>query len=111
MGLVERVSAVAPAAELTVVPDLRGGARACTSGSTASPCAASATRISARLGKGREFDRLREYVPGDEFRDIAWKASARHGKLIVREYRLDRSQDVLLLPRLRPPHGSARGRA
>ena len=54
------------------------------------------TRLSARLGKGREFDRLREYVRGDEFRDIAWKASARHDKLIVREYRLDRSQDVLL---------------
>ena len=33
---------------------------------------------------------------GDDFRDIAWKASARHGKLIVREYRLDRSQDVLV---------------
>ena len=33
---------------------------------------------------------------GDEFRDLAWKASARHDKLIVREYRLDRSQDVLL---------------
>jgi uncharacterized protein (DUF58 family) len=54
------------------------------------------TRLSARMGKGREFERLREYVRGDEFRDLAWKASARHGKLIVREFRLDRSQDVVL---------------
>jgi uncharacterized protein (DUF58 family) len=54
------------------------------------------SRTSARLGKGREFDRLREYVRGDEVRDVAWKATARRGKLIVREYRLDRSQDVLL---------------
>jgi uncharacterized protein (DUF58 family) len=53
-------------------------------------------RIAPRLGKGREFDRLREYSMNDDFRDIAWKASARHRKLIVREYRLDRSQDVLL---------------
>lgn len=53
-------------------------------------------RTAPRLGKGREFDRLREYTVNDDFRDIAWKASARHRKLIVREYRLDRSQDVLL---------------
>jgi uncharacterized protein (DUF58 family) len=53
-------------------------------------------RTAPRLGKGREFDRLREYTTNDDFRDIAWKASARHRKLIVREYRLDRSQDVLL---------------
>lgn len=53
-------------------------------------------RTAPRLGKGREFDRLREYTINDDFRDIAWKASARHRKLIVREYRLDRSQDVLL---------------
>ena len=54
------------------------------------------SRVSARLGKGRDFDRLREYVRGDDFRDIAWKASARRRKLIVREWRLDRSQDVLV---------------
>lgn len=53
-------------------------------------------RTAPRLGKGRDFDRLREYSMNDDFRDIAWKASARHRKLIVREYRLDRSQDVLV---------------
>ena len=53
-------------------------------------------RVAPRLGKGRDFDRLREYVRGDDYRDISWKATARHSKLIVKEYRLDRSQDVLL---------------
>jgi uncharacterized protein (DUF58 family) len=53
-------------------------------------------RTSARLGKGREFDRMRDYVRGDELRDVAWKATARHARLIVREYRLDRSQDILV---------------
>lgn len=53
-------------------------------------------RTSARVGKGREFDRMRDYVRGDELRDVSWKTSARHGRLIVREYRLDRSQDILL---------------
>jgi uncharacterized protein (DUF58 family) len=53
-------------------------------------------RQSPRIGKGREFDRLRDYVRDDDYRDIAWKASARHGRLIVREYRTERSQDILL---------------
>lgn len=53
-------------------------------------------RMAPRLGKGREFDRLREYQSGDDIRDLAWKATARHAKLIVRDYRLDRSQDVLI---------------
>jgi uncharacterized protein (DUF58 family) len=54
------------------------------------------SRAAPRLGKGRDFDRLREYVIGDDLRDVAWKASARHRKLITREYRLDRSQDILI---------------
>jgi uncharacterized protein (DUF58 family) len=53
-------------------------------------------RAAPTLGKGRDFDRLRDYVLGDDIRDVAWKASARHGKLITREYRLDRSQDILI---------------
>jgi len=35
-------------------------------------------------------------VQGDDLRDVAWKASARHRKLITKEYRLDRSQDVVV---------------
>lgn len=54
------------------------------------------SRSAATLGKGRDFDRLREYVLGDDLRDVAWKATARHRKLITREYRLDRSQDILI---------------
>ena len=53
-------------------------------------------RAAPRIGHGREFDRLREYVLGDDLRDVAWKATARHGKPITREYRLDRAQDVLI---------------
>ncbi|HEY0371080.1 MAG TPA: DUF58 domain-containing protein [Thermoanaerobaculia bacterium] len=53
-------------------------------------------RNSPRIGKGREFDRLRDYMRDDDYRDIAWKASARQGRLIVREFRVERSQDILL---------------
>lgn len=53
-------------------------------------------RAAARLGKGRDFDRLRDYVPGDDMRDIAWKVSARRSRLTVKEYRLDRSQEIVI---------------
>jgi uncharacterized protein (DUF58 family) len=54
------------------------------------------TRMAPRVGQGREFDRLRDYVAGDDYRQLAWKASARQRKLIVREFRVERSQEVLL---------------
>jgi uncharacterized protein (DUF58 family) len=46
--------------------------------------------------EGREFERLREYVRGDDTRRIDWKATARRGALIVREYEAERSQNVVL---------------
>jgi uncharacterized protein (DUF58 family) len=94
-GLVERVAAPAEPAEVLVLPDLRA-VRGLHDRLNRFVLRGLGTRVSARLGKGREFDRLREYVTGDELRDVAWKASARRGKLIVREYRLDRSQEVLM---------------
>lgn len=95
LGLAERVVRAPLAAEVAVVPDLRAVARLHAQLNRYA-LRGLGTRFSARLGKGREFDRLREYVRGDDFRDLAWKASARHRKLIVREYRLDRSQDLVL---------------
>jgi uncharacterized protein (DUF58 family) len=48
-------------------------------------------------GQGTEFESLREYTPDDEFRRIDWKATARRGKPIVRDYQTERSQNVVLL--------------
>ena len=48
-------------------------------------------------GAGTEFDQLRDHAPDDEFRRIDWSATARTGKLIVRTYRAERNQTVLLL--------------
>jgi uncharacterized protein (DUF58 family) len=94
-GLVERVAVPAGKAEVLVLPDLRA-VRGLHDRLNRFVLRGLGSRVSARLGKGREFDRLRDYVTGDELRDVAWKASARRGKLIVREYRLDRSQEVLM---------------
>jgi uncharacterized protein (DUF58 family) len=38
-----------------------------------------------RRGGGTELHELRDLVPGDPFKSIAWKASARRGRLLVRE--------------------------
>src|SRR5260370_396516 len=90
------VAAAEPrAAEITVLPDLEA-VRRMRARLDQLYLRGLGTRVSPRLGKGRDFDRLREYVTGDDFRDVAWKASAHHGKLITREYRLDRSQEVLV---------------
>jgi uncharacterized protein (DUF58 family) len=47
-------------------------------------------------GEGRQFESLREWVPGDDTRRIDWKASARRRKLITRQYEEERRQQVLL---------------
>ena len=48
-------------------------------------------------GGGTEFDQLREYGIDDEFRRVDWSATARSGKTIVRTYRSERNQTVIVL--------------
>ncbi len=48
------------------------------------------------IGTGREFDQLREYLPGDDFRDVNWKATARSGSPQTNLYQAERSRDVIL---------------
>jgi uncharacterized protein (DUF58 family) len=48
-------------------------------------------------GQGREFESLREFVIGDEIRHISWAATARRGKLITRQYTVERSQNIVVL--------------
>ncbi len=48
-------------------------------------------------GIGREFESLREYQQGDEYRDICWTAAARRGKLVTRVYQIERSQTIWIV--------------
>jgi uncharacterized protein (DUF58 family) len=48
-------------------------------------------------GLGREFESLREYRSGDEFRNISWTATARRSKLITRVFQVERSQTVWIV--------------
>src|SRR6267143_861513 len=50
-----------------------------------------------RLGEGRLFESLREWVPGDDLRHIDWKATARRRKVITRQYEAERRQQVMLV--------------
>ncbi|MBI1756822.1 MAG: DUF58 domain-containing protein [Fimbriimonas ginsengisoli] len=54
-------------------------------------------RRSRSRGLGTEFESLREYAEGDDFRKIDWKASARKGKLVVRQYEQERNQAVMIV--------------
>jgi uncharacterized protein (DUF58 family) len=48
-------------------------------------------------GQGREFESLREFVVGDEIRHISWAATARRGKVITRQYTVERSQNIVVM--------------
>jgi uncharacterized protein (DUF58 family) len=48
-------------------------------------------------GLGRDFESLREYLDGDDLRDVCWTATARRGQLITRRYQTERSQPVWIV--------------
>ena len=59
--------------------------------------AVAGVRDARRLGEGRAFARLRDYVVGDDPRHIDWKATARRGRPITREFTVEQSQTVYVL--------------
>ncbi len=48
-------------------------------------------------GNGLDFENLREYIPGDNIRDIDWKASSRSGKMLVKRYVAEKKHNVMLV--------------
>ncbi|MFB6342492.1 DUF58 domain-containing protein [Saccharicrinis sp. FJH62] len=47
-----------------------------------------------RIGSHTEFDQIKDYVKGDNYRTINWRATAKRGKLMVNQYQDERSQNV-----------------
>lgn len=47
-----------------------------------------------RIGHSMEFEKIREYVKGDDYRTVNWKASARKNQLMVNQYQDERSQHI-----------------
>jgi uncharacterized protein (DUF58 family) len=50
-----------------------------------------------QLGKGRDFEQLREYIPGDNFEDIHWKATAKRGHAITKVFQVERTQEIYII--------------
>lgn len=85
----------AQSAGVRVFPDISGAAGgALESGDLRVPPAGA--RRAPRRGHGLEFKELRDYREGDALRLVDWKASARRGRPITREYEDQRDQQVLL---------------
>lgn len=62
------------------------------------------------LGNGTQFESLRDYVLGDEYRKINWKATARENRPIVNQYEPEKNQHVyMLIDTGRPMSYSVRG--
>ncbi len=83
------------AEEVRVYPDILGDRRADLAARLGDlrDLGSRAVRVS---GGGGEFDHLREYVAGDPFRSIDWKATAKRGRAVTRVYEQERSQQILL---------------
>ncbi len=81
--------------ELRVYPDLRVERRQIAA--IFLPRGGAGVRKRRQVGKGREFEKLREYVAGDPPEEIHWKATARRRKPITRVYQIERTQEVYVI--------------
>ncbi|MDF2380841.1 DUF58 domain-containing protein [Nostoc ellipsosporum NOK] len=50
-----------------------------------------------RIGHSMEYEQIKEYVRGDDYRTINWKATSRRGDLMVNSYEDERSQQIYCL--------------
>jgi uncharacterized protein (DUF58 family) len=50
-----------------------------------------------QVGKGRQFEGLRDYVPGDSSEDIHWKATAKRGRPVTKLFEIERTHEVYVV--------------
>jgi uncharacterized protein (DUF58 family) len=92
LGLWEMRVRFTPDVEIRVYPRVRGAQEM-----KALQRALTGSRHVRQVGRGREFEKLREYTPGDSFQDVHWKATARRGAPITRTYQIERTQEIYCL--------------
>jgi uncharacterized protein (DUF58 family) len=95
IGLLRRRFAVAANEEVRVFPDLSAVESYGTLARRNTLLDVGLRRLRLR-GAGSEFESLREYLPGDGFRSVDWKATARRGRLMVAQYEVERSQQICI---------------
>ncbi len=95
LGLLERRSRHALDHTVEVVPNVRAVRDATLEFMSLRELQAG-LRIEQYSGHGSEFDSLREFARGMDRRTIDWKHSARHTKLLARQYRAERNRQVVV---------------
>ena len=50
-----------------------------------------------QAGQGRDFEKLRSYIPGDSVGEIHWKASAKRGHPVTKVFQIERTQEVYVI--------------
>ena len=95
IGLLRRRFAVAAREDVRVFPDLSAVESYGTLARRNTLLEAGLRRLRLR-GAGSEFESLREYLPGDGFRSVDWKATARRGRLMVAQHEVERSQQICI---------------
>jgi uncharacterized protein (DUF58 family) len=50
-----------------------------------------------QIGKGRDFEKLREYIPGDSYDEVHWKATAKRGRPVTKIFQIERTQEVYVV--------------
>jgi uncharacterized protein (DUF58 family) len=94
--LVVRQIRIAAGTEVRIYPDLREVARyeVMARRSRLEELGVHRSRLA---GRGTEFERIRDYTPDDEYRQIDWKATARRSRPMTRVYEVERSQSVFIV--------------
>jgi uncharacterized protein (DUF58 family) len=96
LGLIQRQGKVLYPQTVQVLPDLAGEGTRDLQIALAGALQVG-RRKAPRRGEGREFESLREHQRDDDSRLIDWKASAKRGKLITRQYETERDQRLMIL--------------
>lgn len=94
LSLIELTRRIAVDRSVDVLPNLRGVQSAAIQ--FLAQEAIFGVKVQQQKGEGAEFEALREYAPGLDSRYIDWKHSARHRKLVCKEFRIERNHQVIL---------------
>jgi uncharacterized protein (DUF58 family) len=55
------------------------------------------TKLQRTVGRGRDFEKLRDYLPGDGFDEIHWKATAKRNRPITKVFQAERTQEIYVV--------------
>jgi uncharacterized protein (DUF58 family) len=93
-ALAERTRRIPIAKKIDVLPDVRGISSAAVQ--FFSRDAIDGIKLQQQKGEGAEFESLRDHAPGLDNRFIDWKRSAKHLRLLSKEFRVERNHQIVL---------------